>query len=734
MGKGREPVAMLAERARLVRVGLIASVASSALAGPAMAGAADAAAEVDSNVIVVTAQKREQDVQDVPISMTVASGQKLTTMGIQDFNQLDRFVPNFYVQTTPGNNAFYIRGIGSTPGNLAFEQTVGLFVDGVYGGHARQFQAPFLDVARIEVMRGPQGALVGKNTSAGAISVISARPTFELQAAAEGSYEFEPGGTRLYGMVSGPISEAVAVRVAAQYEDYDGYIENLILGGKETKRKTLFGRASILVDSGGPVDFLLKVEGGHVDLTGTASEQILTPDDPDLKRSTGGFPGFVDRDFDNTNNLNLTATANLEIGEHVLTSISGYSSYDFEKRLDADFGPAPAFASSFAEKFSQMSQELRLASPETGTVEYIFGGYFHVNDYDLLQTTLIKFGPFNGESDRVFRQENVVWSGFGNVTWHMSETLRLIGGLRYTFDRKRANQTRQKTGVVLPTWLATPLSGQRTEREWDPSVAVQWNATPEAMLYASYGQGSKAGGFVGAQATTTPAQFQVESESAETFEVGAKLALLDRRLRINTALFRTDFRNLQVSSFDAVTTSFITSNAGKARSQGFEGDMSFAITEGFLLTGSLAYLDAKFLDFPGAQCPYDNLSCIPADNNAAGRPLPRSPKWSGTLSADLTLPASDSLEFNINAGMTFRSFAYLEESYDPAAGQDGHAKFDLRAAIRSADDRWELAFLGKNLTNEITASHAFATPLAANVISKFIQQPRSIAVQAKFRY
>ncbi len=734
MGKGREPVAMLAERARLVRVGLIASVASSALAGPAMAGAADAAAEVDSNVIVVTAQKREQDVQDVPISMTVASGQKLTTMGIQDFNQLDRFVPNFYVQTTPGNNAFYIRGIGSTPGNLAFEQTVGLFVDGVYGGHARQFQAPFLDVARIEVMRGPQGALVGKNTSAGAISVISARPTFELQAAAEGSYEFEPGGTRLYGMVSGPISEAVAVRVAAQYEDYDGYIENLILGGKETKRKTLFGRASILVDSGGPVDFLLKVEGGQVDLTGTASEQILTPDDPDLKRSTGGFPGFVDRDFDNTNNLNLTATANLEIGEHVLTSISGYSSYDFEKRLDADFGPAPAFASSFAEKFSQMSQELRLASPETGTVEYIFGGYFHVNDYDLLQTTLIKFGPFNGESDRVFRQENVVWSGFGNVTWHMSETLRLIGGLRYTFDRKRANQTRQKTGVVLPTWLATPLSGQRTEREWDPSVAVQWNATPEAMLYASYGQGSKAGGFVGAQATTTPAQFQVESESAETFEVGAKLALLDRRLRINTALFRTDFRNLQVSSFDAVTTSFITSNAGKARSQGFEGDLSFAITEGFLLTGSLAYLDAKFLDFPGAQCPYDNLSCVPADNNAAGRPLPRSPKWSGTLSADLTLPASDSLEFNINAGMTFRSFAYLEESYDPAAGQDGHAKFDLRAAIRSADDRWELAFLGKNLTNEITASHAFATPLAANVISKFIQQPRSIAVQAKFRY
>ena len=727
-------MAMLAGNVRLIQTGLIASIATVALAAPAIAGQANSVSGSDENVIVVTAQKREQDVQDVPISMVVVSGQQLTTMGIQDFNQLARFVPNFYVQTTPGNNAFYIRGIGSTPGNLAFEQTVGLFVDGVYGGHARQFQAPFLDVARIEVMRGPQGAIVGKNTSAGAISVVTARPTRELQAAAEASYAFDPGGTRLYGMVSGPVTDVVAVRVAAQYEDNDGYIENLILGGDETKRKTLFGRASVLIDSGGPVDLLLKVEGGRVDLTGTASERILTPADPDLKRSTGGFPGFVDKDFDNTNNFNAAATANIELGEHVLTSITGYSSYDFEKRLDADFGPTPFFASSFAEKFSQMSQELRLASPTTGAVEYIVGGYFHVNDYDLLQSTLIRFGPFNGRADRVFRQENVVWSGFGSATWHIAESLRLTGSLRYTYDRKRANQTRLNTGRVLPTWIATPLSGNRTEREWDPSVALQWNVTPDAMLYASYGQGSKAGGFVGAQATTTPAQFEIEPEKADTFEVGAKLALLDRRLRLNMAVFRTDFENLQVSSFDATTTSFITSNAGKARSQGFEGDVSFNILEGFFLTGSLAYLDAKFLDFPGAQCPFDNPGCVPANNNAAGRPLPRSPKWSGTLNADVTVPISGSLEFNANGGMTFRSFAYLEESFNPAAGQDAFAMFDFRGAIRSADKRWELALLGKNLTNRITASHAFATPLAPGIVSKFIQQPRTISVQANFRF
>ena len=733
--RGREWMTAKAAQFRSVRLGLLASAGSMFFAVPALAQQADdTAASDDSNIIVVTAQKREQDVQDVPISMTVVGGEQLSELGIQDFTELDRYVPNFYVQTTPGNNAFYIRGIGSTPGNLAFEQTVGLFVDGIYGGHARQFQAPFLDVERIEILRGPQGALVGKNTSAGAISVVSARPTRDLRATIESSYEFELGGTRLFGMVSGPVSDAVSVRVAAQYEDSDGYIENTLLGGNETKRESLFGRASVLIDPGNGADLLIRVEGGKVDLTGTAVERFLTANDPDRERQTGGFPGFMDKDFDNTDNLNASATANIDIGDHVLTSVTGFSSYDFEKKVDADFGPNPSFASSFAEKFSQMSQEIRLASPTTGRIEYILGGYFHVNDYDLFQTTLISFGPFNGRSDRSFRQENVALSGFGSATWHVTDSMRLIGSLRYAYDRKTAEQTRINTGVVQPTWLATPLSGRRVEREWDPSVALQWDVTPDTMLYASYGQGSKAGGFIGAQATTTQAQFEIEPEAAETFELGAKFALFDRRLRFNIAAYRTDFANLQVSSFDAVSNSFITTNAGEARSQGVESDFSWQIADGVSLNGSLAYLDAKFIDFPGAPCPFTNPTCVPADNNAAGRPLPRSPKWSGTLFADIAVPLSDSIDFVANGGMTYRSSAFLEESYNPAAAQDSYAKFDLRLGIRASNKKWELAIVGKNLTDELTASHAFNTPLAAGVISKFIQPPRTIAVQAKWQY
>ncbi len=349
-----------------LRAALLGAAATFAFTGAASAqetvetgGSAEEQGEStqNSSIIVVTAQKREQDVQDVPISMAVVSGGSLSDLGITDFKELDRYVPNLFVQETPGNNAYYIRGIGSTPGNLAFEQTVGLFVDGIYGGHARQFQAPFLDVERVEVLRGPQGALVGKNTSAGAISIVSAKPTDYFTAQLDASYEFEYGGTRIFGMASGPVSDVVSVRLAAQYEDADGYIENVTLGGSETKRQTFFARGSLLIDSGGPVDLLIKIEGGNVDLTGSSVERLLTNNDPDLERSTGGFPGFVDKDFDNTDTINMAATANFEIGDHTLTSITGYSSYSYEKRLDSDFGPAPPCSGHYSKRISHNSRK-----------------------------------------------------------------------------------------------------------------------------------------------------------------------------------------------------------------------------------------------------------------------------------------------------------------------------------------------------------------------------------------
>lgn len=716
-----------------------ALLATTAIAVPAVAqDAADhpAAEQDDGNVIIVTAQKRAQDVQDVPISMTVVSGDDLTDLNIKDFTELDRFVPNFYVQSSPGNNAFYIRGIGSAPGTLNFEQTVGLFVDGIYGGHARQFQAPFLDVERIEVLRGPQGALVGKNTSAGAISIISAKPTRTLEAMLDSSYEFEQGGTQVFGVVSGPLSSAVSARVAAQYQDRGGYVENIVRGGQEPRTKSLFGRASVLIDPGSGADLLLKIEGGHTDIAGNAIERNDRPLDA-LERDAGGFPGFVDGDFDNTNTLNAAATANFYLGDHTLTAITGYSSYDYDKRLDADFRAANLFGSHFAENFAQYSQEFRLVSPTTRPLEYVVGLYGHINDYDLYQAT--RTAP--NLSERKFTQENTAWSAYASSTYKLTEALRLLGSLRYTYDHKRARQVVQNvspvTGAITPV---RTLVGERTEHEWDPSVAVQFDATPEVMVYASWGRGSKAGGFVGGAPTTLQSQFEVEPEQSETWELGAKMALLDRRLRWNFAAYRTTFDNLQVSTYvsGSAPPVFVTQNAGSARSQGIETDFAFEAARGINLTGSLAYLDAKYTDFLGANCLYDNPTCTVATNNIAGTVLPRSPKWSGTLGFDAAVPVSAAIDFVASGGMTFRSFVFLEDSLRPEAGQPAYQKYDLRVGVRASDRRWELALVGKNLTDEITAAHAFGTPgiaiSAPGGISQYVQEPRTIAVQVKLKY
>lgn len=733
---------------RMFQRALFGTACAVAICAPAYAQ--DAAEDAgDEGVIIVTAQKREQDVQDVPISMSVVGGETLANMGVKDMTELDRFVPNFYVQTTPGNNAFYIRGIGTPPGSLAFEQTVGLFVDGIYGGHARQFIAPFVDVERVEILRGPQGALVGKNTSAGAISVVNRKPTDSAEFSLEGSHEFEIGGSRVLGIASGPLSDVAKARVAVLYEDSDGYITNAALGGKEPKRKSLFGRGTFVLDADTGIDATLKIEGGNVKLTGTGSERITNPAvDPDLIRASGGFPGMMTKDTDKTNSFNATLTVNFELGGgHVLTAISGYSYFDMVKNLDSDFGTSNIFFQQFAEEYDQFSQEVRLVSSTDNALEYVAGLYGHINDYYLRSHVVANglvfpvIGARSGTQIRQFNQDNSAWSAYASATYKFTDALRLIGSIRYTWEKKSAQQTRDTTGNLPPaTYNPTSLSGEFSEGEWDPSATIQFDAMHNVMLYASYSQGSKVGGFIGGQGGTTQAQFLLRPETSETFEVGAKLALLDRRLRLNIAAFQTDFKDLQVSSYDASVAGFLTLNAGSARSKGVEADMQFELADGVNLMGQVAYLDAKYLNFPGAPCHYLNTACLTgtaavrAANNIAGSVLPRSPKWSGTVALDAVRPVGDTLEIFGNAGVTFRSFAFLEDSFNPAAGQPGHEKIDARIGVRTADGRWELALVGKNLTNKITASHAFGTPTASTVISKYIQTPRTIAVQVRLKY
>jgi iron complex outermembrane recepter protein len=686
--------------------------------------------------VVVTAQKREQSLQDVPISLSVVGGKMMEDMGVRDFNDLAEFIPNFFVQDTPGNYAIYIRGMGSTAGNLAFEQTVGLFIDGVYAGKSRQFQNPFLDVERVEILRGPQGALVGKNSSAGAVNVVTRLPTKEPEAMVRTGYEFEGETFSLLGTLSGPLGDNVYGRLAASVTDTGrGHTRNEALGGYEKQVEDRILRGSLLWDASANLEIIAKAEVGRSRIDGNNYETLMPGEKLDYRRSTRGFPGLGERDINDTDSSNLTLTMNYALNDHTLTSITGFSRYDFDKFIDSDFTAANLFGSTFAEDFEQFSQEVRLVSPEGDRFEYAVGAYYHSNDYDLDQSSELSFGPFNGLTARFFQQENEVYSIYAQGTWHLTDTVRISGSGRQTEDDKKARQQRVLEGRVLPSWLDTPLAGKRSESEFDASLTLQWDITADVMMYGTWAEGSKAGGFVGAQANTTLETFEFEPESADTWELGFKGRFPEMGFMFNAAYFYTEYKNLQVSTWDADTSSFITANAAAATSEGVEADAVWSLTDILAIKGSLAYLDASYDTFVGADCLWNNPGCDVTTNDIGGTRLPRSSRWNGTLNLVYEQPLASGMRFDVDLGLVYNSDRYLVENLTPLGRQPGYTKVNLRLALAGRGDKWSLAVVGKNLTDETTFTHAFGTPLAPPGTNTYlVDLPRTLMLQAEYRF
>lgn len=714
-------------------------LASSSLALGSAAHAAQqdpVAAEPVTSVgeVLVTARKRTERLQDVPISVNVTSGEELASQDVRNLEALSGSVPNLHIQATPGNNAIYIRGIGSSPGNLAFEQSVGLFVDGAYAGRGRQFAAPFLDVASVEVLRGAQGALFGKNTAAGAINITSNGPTASRQMATTvtGTVDGD-NGYEVTQIVSGPITDKLLVRLAGKYSDNEGWLENKTTGDHNPGREDLIGRAVIDYLASDTLSFRLKVEGASQDLTGQPMSSVAPGDAKSFTRAT--TPGVPD--FDNANSFNSVLTINKDFANGVtLTAITAYSAFDYDKQIDSDFTINPLLRTTFQEGFNQVSQEVRLTSPNDGPLAWIVGAYAHRNEIDMHQNSSILMGPFNGASDRLFNQTNESYSLYGQATYSFNDQWKLTAGLRQTWEDKAADQTRSTSGAVPPSWVNTPLSGQREESQLDPSVQVQYVLDRNTMFYASYAKGSKAGGFVGGQSTGGQDVFEFEGETSQSFEVGTKLTLLDGRATLNLAAYTSKFEDLQVSGFNAATNAFITTNAASAKSQGVEAEGAFRIHPSVTLSGSVAYNDAKYDSYPTAPCVYKNGVAPPANcvEDIGGVRLPRAPKWSGALTLNVDHPLDNGMRLLADATMRGRSGTYLEENLNPKSYQEGFSKVDLRLGVVAADDRWTLALIGRNLTNEWTASHSFGTPFLAGSQTYVVDPGRVISIQLGLRY
>lgn len=707
-----------------------------AAAMPAFAQEAEDGAEDDE--IIVTAQKREERLQDVPISISVQSGEALEQQGIGQFINLQARVPNLSITDTPANASIFIRGIGTSGNNLSFEQSVALFVDQVYGGRNRQFMQPFFDVERVEVLRGPQGALFGRNTSAGAISVTTRRPTHTFEGSFSADYELVRDSYTMQLAASGPVDDNLAVRFAVRYGDSNGWLDNIVLNRKETQRKDLLARASALWEPSDNFTVFAKVEYGDNKIIGSPFEFVPVGTRPNyIVETDDGLAPLRDV----SDSFNSTVEMNIGLGDHTLTSVSAYSHYKYDQAFNIQARRPARLVTVNAENFDQYSQELRIASPARDSFDYIVGGYLEHSKSDIKRISLLDL-PFppvlNGDNRRTFVQSTDVTAVFGQFNWSPIEQIKIGAGLRWTRITKEGsvrgfNRSFTPFGTFTDV-IRTPLDAKFNDSNLEPTVTVTWKPSEEVSLYAKYAQGSKGGAFT--EAAPRIQEFILRPEDAQSYELGAKFLFPTVRGFLNLALFSTDYKDLQKSTLDITTATFITSNAAGARTRGIELDAGFRPTDSIRVSLAGAYLSAKYTSYPNGPCAFGApIGCTFQDRT--GSRVQNSPKWTGNIGIDVDQPVSDSVRLLANWTTSYQSDINYQDILHPLEVQKAFSKTDLRGGIAGADRDWEVALLVRNLFDKRTSGIIFQTFPVGITPNDRVHLPdarRSFTLQARFRF
>lgn len=730
--------------------------------------------------IVVTAQKRSEGLSDVPISISAVSGKAVEAYAQTNLEQVSSSIPNLKITQTAIASRIAIRGIASGD-NKGFEQSVAMFVDGVYFGRDQLSRLPLVDIERIEVLRGPQPTLFGKNAIAGAVNIVTRRPSDQFEASVNALYEFNHKEAKVTGMVSGPLSETIGARIVGNYRTLDGYFRNPLQGRTEPNLKEAFVRGILDYDGNNGLTADIKVEYAHFKAKGQPREvfgaagnynavfagPLFVDTQLDYVRSDGGY-------LSNTKVLNSGLNVNYELGKHTLTAVTGFVDYSVRETIDIDF-IAPNFldGSNLSENYRQISQELRIASPDDGRLSYIAGAYYQHSKLDFADQ--VRFSPFflntgfralgDTTNDRTFAQTSDLFSIFAQGTFDFTDTLSVTIGARYNREKKTGlrslaiNRGPQSlaslpaipTAAVIGTFRAVNIEahsivGSLTENSLNPMANIQFEVTDDLMVYASFARGTKAGGFdVRSNSIPTsttvarPGSFQFGDESADNFEAGLKYK--GRDVAFSLALYRTSYSDLQTSVFDG-TLNFNVRNAARAKTQGVEVDARWAVDDHLTFSGGLAYLDFAFTDFPNGQCAFQQVpDVVGGFCNYAGKRNLLSPKWSGNIAADFSHEISSSLKFGAGFNADFSSSYVTSANLDPRTRQSGFVKIGARVSLGAADDKWSLSLIGRNLTSERIIQNANALPLATTftgnqgiAYSAIYDRPVNVALAFDFKF
>jgi iron complex outermembrane receptor protein len=746
-----------------------------ALALPATAALAqDAGAEdevannnpVQLDSVPVTAQRRSEDIKDVPISITALSGEKLDIIGSggDDIRVLAGRVPSLNIESSFGRAfpRFYIRGLGNTDFDLNASQPVSLIYDDIVQENPILKGFPMFDLDQIEVLRGPQGTLFGRNTPAGVVKLDSAKPTQETEGYGQISYG-RFNAVNFEGALSGGLTPVVSGRISALYQRRDDYVDNTFTGEKDALEgfDETAVRAQLLFEPSDDFYALANVHLRHLD--GTARlfrANIIRPGIGDLvsgfKRSEVAIDGANDQELD-TYGASLKMRWNL--GSMNLYSITGYENAEVISRGDVDGGfggvfqgapsSGPGFLPFSAESadglpsHEQITQEFRLESNEWGRFDWQAGLYYFYEDITVDSfnfDTLAPGRPQNGFARQT--QENNAWAVFASGDYDITDQLKFRGGVRYTSDDKNFTAERTVSPFGAPPTGIIAANPNDTDLSWDASLV--WASSENVSYFGRVARGYRAPSVQGRLLFGDTISV-AKSESVISYEAGIKTQLLDNRLRASFTVFHFDMDDQQLTAVGGATNFNRLVNANRTTGEGFEFDLEAYITDNLLVTFGASRNDTEIHDrnlatqICGAPAGCTVLDpTIVVDVNGTpqtlalldGNRLPQAPEWVTNMTARYSIPMGDDAEIFFYTDWAYRSevnfFLYNSPEFTGAPLLEG----GLRTGYNWDYGKYEVAVFGRNILNE----KEVVGGIDFNNLTGFVNEPAFYGIEFTARF
>jgi iron complex outermembrane receptor protein len=726
--------------------------------GQAVAAGEDTKAEPALETVTVTAQHREQTLQEVPVAVSAIKGTSITADGVRSMGDITTFVPNASAKNPDGDGRprWYIRGLGTGDTGAATVFPVGIYADDVYLNAPIAGGGPLFDLERIEILRGPQGTLYGKNTTAGAVNVISKKPAFDTDD--YGTLGFGSKNERIVtGAIGGAlVDEKLAGRVSLYSEERDGFQNNDFDGNTygDVNKKAI--RLQFLAQLNPDLDALLKLHSRQFKGDGSnGSLPVGRYYNVGYERPNGRDISLnVNEDY-RLDHDGASLTFNWYLGDYTLTSISAYDYIRNRSTSDADYTPYEVNGAAITDNsYRQWSQELRLASPEDRPLHWLAGAHYFHEDLDSSAQRIVTPGPTpNGTGsnqvgttalrDLGYDHRTDSYALFGNLTYDFTDDFSVTGGLRWTQEKKDIDLDLVQLTRATANGPLIPLGGvgsngnrqeDKTWEAWTYDLTPEYRINDNLRVFFRYAHGFRSGGFNTGLSTSLAQLTTVDPEELDAYELGLKSEWFDRRLTVNANVFYYDYSDIQVNLLtvnNGVLTTALT-NGAKGTVKGAELEIEGQPTDRLHLRAAVSFLDTEYTDFKNT-----NPTTGAVTGDYSGNSFVRSPRNVVSLGADYTIPLQVGGKLVAGGDVSFRDKEYFladrQSSADETLSQPHYTLANARLTWFSPDDKLSVSGFVNNLTDRRYQVHGRPNGTAGQYVITY-GDPRTVGLSVTSRF